>query len=173
MGCTLEAGSGLHEPQKLTPIGRVNRVILGASAVAIFAMNAAMIWNVISRYGFGAPTSWGIPVVAYLILFTVFLGAAGTLERDEHVRVTILVDLLPDRIGRWLLQIGDLLGIVFVIVLSWQTFLLYLSSLASGARDTSMLRIPLSWTQWILVTGSILLLITYVAVWVQRVRERR
>ena len=81
----------------LRAIDRVND-LLGAIAMAfLFVMIADMLYEVISRRVFGAPTLWAYDI-AYMLNGVGFLFAAGyTLRRNGHIRIDFLSTRLPRR----------------------------------------------------------------------------
>ncbi len=73
-------------------------VWLGKTAAwLILPMAGALVYEVVSRYVFGAPTIWAYDVT-YMFYATIFMiGAAYTLCRDEHVRADFLYNRLSLR----------------------------------------------------------------------------
>ncbi|MDE0172934.1 MAG: TRAP transporter small permease subunit [Defluviicoccus sp.] len=79
----------------LRAIDRVND-FLGAIAMAfLFVMIADMLYEVVSRRVFSAPTLWAYDI-AYMLNGVGFLFAAGyTLRRNGHIRIDFLSTRLP------------------------------------------------------------------------------
>ena len=74
-------------------------IVLGyVSQVMLLVLIASMLYEVVARYGFGAPTLWAFDV-AYMSTGVLFvLGAAECLRRDAHVRIDFLSARLPARV---------------------------------------------------------------------------
>ena len=87
-------------------------LVLGYVAQAmVLILIASMIYEVVARYAFGAPTLWAFDV-AYMSTGVLFvLGAAQALREDAHVRIDFLAAKLPDRVRGWI----D--GIAFLVIL--------------------------------------------------------
>src|SRR5699024_749811 len=67
------------------------------AAWLILPMVAALIYEVISRYFFDAPTVWAYDIT-YMLYGSIFmLGAAYALAKDAHVRADIIYGYLPMR----------------------------------------------------------------------------
>lgn len=75
--------------------------------VAIVLINAA---NVVGRYGFSSPFSWGEEVMLFLMIGSMFLSWPAVTWDGANIRMDILVRALPARIRRLLEALADLVG---------------------------------------------------------------
>ena len=76
---------------------------------ALFALLAVMLFEVVARYGFGAPTVWGSDLAAMLTGALFLLGGARTLREGGHVRIDVLSSRLPAPVRRTIGAAFDLL----------------------------------------------------------------
>ena len=78
-------------------------IIIGAVAqFMVVLLVISMIYEVIARYAFNAPTLWAFDI-SYMLNGTIFLlGAALTLRDDAHVRIDFLSSMLPRRLQQWI-----------------------------------------------------------------------
>lgn len=88
----------------------------------IVPLMGALVFEVISRYFFGAPTIWAYDT-SYMLYSAIFMfGAAYTLRRGEHVRTDFLYRMLSTRwqgVVDAVLYIGFLLPpLVWLIIVS-------------------------------------------------------
>lgn len=80
--------------------------------LCLLALMASMLYEVVARYAFGAPTLWSFDV-SYMLNGALFLLAAGfTLREKAHVRIDFLAQRLP---LRWQRRFD---GLVFLLVLT-------------------------------------------------------
>jgi C4-dicarboxylate transporter DctQ subunit len=85
----------LHRLTRLVePLMKASRLLLGALLLFSIALNFA---NVLARYLFLSPLNWAEEVMTFILLWCVFLGAALVTWNDEHLRMSILSDLLPPK----------------------------------------------------------------------------
>lgn len=64
----------------------------------LIALVGAMLYEVVARRAFNAPTLWAFDL-SYMINGTIYLGAAGfTLLRNEHIRIDFLSTRMPVRV---------------------------------------------------------------------------
>ncbi len=81
----------------LRAIDRVNDFLAAIAMAFLFVMIADMLYEVVSRRVFGAPTLWAYDI-AYMLNGIGFLFAAGyTLRRNGHIRIDFLSTRLPRR----------------------------------------------------------------------------
>jgi tripartite ATP-independent transporter DctM subunit len=69
----------------------------GVAAVLTLGITLLLLAGVISRYVFGLPLVWSEEVVSISFIWLTMLGAAIALHRQEHLRLNLFVDLLPER----------------------------------------------------------------------------
>lgn len=67
------------------------------SAALMLNVTVLLLVGVISRYVFGKPIVWSDEVVSISFVWLTMLGAAIALHRNEHLRLNLFVDLLPQR----------------------------------------------------------------------------
>jgi tripartite ATP-independent transporter DctM subunit len=67
------------------------------SAALMLNVTILLLAGVISRYVFGKPLVWSDEVVSISFVWLTMLGAAIALYRNEHLRLNLFVDMLPER----------------------------------------------------------------------------
>ncbi len=96
----------------LPAFDRVGAFLAVIAMVMIVALIGVMLFEVISRRFFNAPTIWAVDIT-YMTNGSLFLiGAAYTLRRDAHVRIDFLSSRMPRRV-----QHGINLGFYLLIFL--------------------------------------------------------
>jgi TRAP-type C4-dicarboxylate transport system permease small subunit len=79
-----------------------------------------------------------------LYLITI-LAAPGLLRRGQHIRVDILLRIIPPKVA-WLLEwVGDVVGIVCCAFFAWYGLRVTLASYASGSISIKTLIMPEWW----------------------------
>ncbi len=67
------------------------------SAALMLNVTVLLLAGVISRYVFGKPLVWSDEVVSISFVWLTMLGAAIAVYRNEHLRLNLFVDMLPQR----------------------------------------------------------------------------
>ncbi|WP_163558439.1 TRAP transporter small permease subunit [Halomonas sp. NO4] len=101
-------------------------------AAGVFAFGAGLtmaliflivFFNALGRYVFGTSLAWGDQVPVFLGIYGVMFGMALAYLQDRHVRLGVLVDLLPSRLREWLFFVVDLAMIAIGLLLAWSAYL--------------------------------------------------
>jgi TRAP-type C4-dicarboxylate transport system permease small subunit len=126
---------------------RVYGALAALAGVALVGAFAAVLLGVVAR-----KAGWDIPgldaYAGYAIAAALFLALPHTLQRGEHIRVTLVLARLPQRVRgameAWCLVAGFVLALYlawFAGRLVWQSYLMH--DVSSGA-DATPLWIPQS-----------------------------
>jgi TRAP-type C4-dicarboxylate transport system permease small subunit len=87
----------LLTPRIDTLIDRISSAASRFATLLLAAMTAAVVYEVIMRNIFNAPTVWSVEYTGYAMAWLGLFGAAEVLRRDEHVGIHVLTDRLPGR----------------------------------------------------------------------------
>lgn len=106
--------------------GRLGRAIESVGdffAVAIVLSAAALIFEVVMRYGFGAPTKWAHETVVFLTAITFLYGGLLGAATNNHVRVVLLYDAFSPAVRRWVNVFISIACAVATALFSWAAWL--------------------------------------------------
>lgn len=99
-------------------IDALNATIGRAVSFLIFIMIGAIIYEVVARFFFNAPTPWAHDVSGWLQVGYVFLGGAWALQRGFLVRVDVLYQEFPVRVQALIdLTLSTVLFAVFAYIM--------------------------------------------------------
>jgi TRAP-type transport system small permease protein len=80
-----------------------------------------------------------------IIYLLTLLAAPGLLRQGQHIRVDIILRVLPARVG-WLLEwLGDILGVICCFYFVWYGARVTIASFTSGALSIKTLIMPEWW----------------------------
>ncbi|RJX33366.1 MAG: TRAP transporter large permease subunit [Desulfarculus sp.] len=111
--------------------------------LATLGMVLIIAYEVVCRYLFNNPTSWVTEYSLYIFVGTSFLGTAYAHLEDSHIRVEILLNNLSGPMRHKFWQVSAWVGLMFVVVASWQMILFVGSEYEGGARAWGLLATPL------------------------------
>jgi TRAP-type C4-dicarboxylate transport system permease small subunit len=113
-------------------------------------MALAVTLDVVARnLGLGN-TGWVVELSEYSLPLATLLVAPWLLHRNEHVRLDVLVLLLPRNVSRWLDRAANAAGILICAVFVWYGSKLIVDSASLGSMVVKTLSIP-EWWQYALV----------------------
>ena len=88
--------------------------IEGWVALVIFwALGATVFYQFFTRYVLNNSASWTEEIARYLLIGTVFVGAAIGVAKNNHIQVDLLYRYLPRAVGRAMALVVDVLRIAF------------------------------------------------------------
>ena len=110
------------------------------TAMLIFPMTVIIIYEVIMRYIFNRPTTWGFELTTFIYGIHFMLGLGYTLMYGGHVKVEVLVTLLSRR-KQLIISIFSHLVLLLPVfaILSYASF---------NYAWTSVMQRELSWSSW-------------------------
>jgi TRAP-type mannitol/chloroaromatic compound transport system permease small subunit len=110
------------------------------SSMLILLLVGIVVYEVIMRYVFNAPTIWAFEATAFVYGLHYMLGLAYTEKHDGHVKVDILTNRLPKRTAAILNAAMFLLIFIPIFsLIAWGTFQFAFTSLAENELN------PTSW----------------------------
>lgn len=121
---------------------RVNIGLSYLCAAIVVFRTVSVIYDVLARLLFNAPTIWVIDINGYLLVYLTFLPAAWILMRDRHVKVELLTSRLLRPARRRLGIVTDLLACAYCFVLAWQGWIVAWEALRRGYEFSTALAFP-------------------------------
>jgi TRAP-type mannitol/chloroaromatic compound transport system permease small subunit len=141
------------------------------AALTVVVLVVLMLYDVVLRYAFNAPTTWGNDLNTFLMGGAFVMSIAYALSTDSHVRV----DLLYTEDNRHYLNYVDLVGLTLIIlpVVAWLTWGLWgylLEGIRTGERTGSGGWNPVVWPfRVVLVLGFVMFTIQIFAEIIKRI----
>jgi TRAP-type C4-dicarboxylate transport system permease small subunit len=97
--------------------GRLFNTLAIAAALILLGMVVIVTADIVLRNSVGSGIVWANEVSEYSLYLMTLLTAPWLLRRGQHVRLDIILTLVPARVA-WLMEaVGDLLGFAVCIVL--------------------------------------------------------
>ncbi len=148
----------------------LSRAFGAIAAALVIVLVVLMLYDVVLRYVFNAPTIWGNDLNTWLMGASFVLSIAYAMSTDSHVRV----DLLYDRRTRPRIRIFDLVGLTAIVLptVAWITLGLYdhfMTAYQSGERSGSGGWNPIVWPfKLVLLVGFAIFTVQIVAEIIKR-----
>jgi TRAP-type C4-dicarboxylate transport system permease small subunit len=94
-------------------------------ALGLFwALGLTVFHQFFTRYALNNSASWTEEIARYLLVGTVFVGAAIGVAKNNHIQVDLLYRWLPPRVARVLATLVDLLRLAFCVAMAVFTALM-------------------------------------------------
>jgi TRAP-type C4-dicarboxylate transport system permease small subunit len=112
-------------------------------SLALFAVLASIVfYQVFTRYVMDDPAGWTEEIARYFLVAIVFIGAAMSVRKNNHIQVDYFYRLIPKAAGRPLSIAVDLFRCVF---LGYSTWLCGLLIQRIGSSRMAIIDLPMSW----------------------------
>ncbi|MHA3980764.1 TRAP transporter small permease [Halovulum sp. GXIMD14794] len=120
----------------------IDRVETWVCNIALGALLSCVLWGVLTRYITEKPAVWTTELSGILFTWVVFVGAASAMAHDRHIRVSLLVDVLPEGAAAWVRLLSRIIVVLFLAAVTWLSVQMMLKG---ASRPSPVLRIPFSW----------------------------
>ena len=127
-------GASAGGPAPLAWVTRLMWPLEAVSALLLIVIVVLLFTGVVARYAFSLPVVWIDEVVSLSFLWVAMLGTVLAMHRNEHLRLTLVVERLPER-WRGLVQ-------AFALVAVGATLLALLPQAMEYAYDEWAIRTP-------------------------------
>jgi TRAP-type C4-dicarboxylate transport system permease small subunit len=139
-------------------------------AVLLFMVLMAVL-QIVLRNFFGTSLVWIEPFLQNAVLWIGLLGAMIASRRDEHIRIDIASQYLPQRFQRWLAVLVDLFTVGVCVLVAWHSVFFVYDEMQYGTAGFA--QIP-SWVlQAIIPIGFTLIAGRYAVLLVLDLLDRR
>ncbi len=104
--------------------------------------------NVVARFVFHEGIDWAFELTNYLFIWSAFFGAAYLFRIGGHIRVTIILDLLPDKLAKLDVLLVDLIIIAYLVVIGYYGYL-FIFDPELGVYSSGEISVDLGVPMWI------------------------
>ena len=131
----------------------ISSYIVWLGVACLLIMVGGMTYEVIARYAIGKSTGFMDEVVSLLLVGIVVTGIAYTLRQDAHVRVGVVIELLPQKVQTWFKLVTSIISLLACIMAVYYIGKESVNSYTYNIRSLSSLTTPLYIPQAFLCFG--------------------
>jgi len=136
---------------------RLSRIGATLAELCLVLLLLLVFNEVIARYVLNRPTLYSVELSEYLLIFVAFMAAGWVLQKDRHVRMLSVVNLMPPNVRRISDIITSIIVLFFCIILVWQGGKSSLMAFKGDYHSSSLLNVPL-WMPYAIIPAGALLL---------------
>lgn len=130
-------------------------------SIAFLVIAASLaLYQVITRFAFGAPSTWSEVITRSAMIWSVFLGVAVAFKHGAMISVDVIQNALPPRLGLGVYLLANVGSLIFFSVLLWQG---YLMTLRVIPQSLAALDISIAWVYAALPVGAGFILVAILA----------
>jgi TRAP-type C4-dicarboxylate transport system permease small subunit len=142
---TFDFSNGTQDREAMDRLATISRVIQRVTRflcyIGMFLLIPMMLitaGDVIGRSVWAKPIPGTVELSSYMLAIFILLGVAYTHQVKGHVRVSMLVSRLPERVGGILDVLTTLLSLFIIAILAWQGWVVGIEE----RTVSDMLRMP-------------------------------
>jgi TRAP-type C4-dicarboxylate transport system permease small subunit len=130
-------------------------------SIAFLVIAASLaLYQVLTRFVFGHPSTWSEVITRAAMVWSVFMGTAPAFRYGAMISVDILQQMLPQRIGLGIYVVANLLSAMFFAVLFWQGWAM---TLRVVNQKLAALEVSIAWAYAALPIGAVFTIIAILA----------
>jgi TRAP-type mannitol/chloroaromatic compound transport system permease small subunit len=148
--------------------------VLGEKTSFVFLIAVALtFYEVVLRYFFNAPTTWVHEISIALTAAAFIISGSYTLQRRDHIRISLVLDSLPQPLRRPLNAVNLIVTIYFLVALGYGAAVQASKAIAVVERTGTASNLPLPVTLKSLLVAGVVLMILQAAVQLWRTATLR
>lgn len=147
----------------LSIIDRLSNFCGRLAAWMFFAIGGVIVFEVVARYVFLAPTIWGEEMSRFLQIWATYLAAAYVLHSRKLIAIDIVVNRLSPPLAKFCETCALAVIVVFCFVAFWYGLQIMIDSIRIGRATSTMLAVPYWMTEAAIPVGFGLMLIQALA----------
>jgi TRAP-type C4-dicarboxylate transport system permease small subunit len=132
------------------------------AALSLVAAAVVVTEGVIVRKVLGVSTIWQIEASVYLLIFTVFSGAAFVQKNEHHLNVDLVVIHLSPKTREVTLIVVSIISCIIAAVLTWYAWPMWWEAAVNNEHSESLWGPPLWIPYFFLPLGMTLLFLQYI-----------
>jgi TRAP-type transport system small permease protein len=113
-----------------------------ATFVLFWTLAAIVFYQVFTRYVMNDPAGWTEEIARYFLVAVVFIGAAMSVRKNNHIQVDYFYRLIPAKPARVMSVFVDIFRCVFLGYSSWLCWLLIQRI---GSSRMAIVDLPVGW----------------------------
>jgi len=107
--------------------------------------------NVVARFVFNQGIDWAFELTSYFFIWSAFFGAAYLFRVGGHIKVTVLLDLLPPFLSKAVILIADLLILFYLLLVAYYGYI-FIFDPDLGLRASGEVSVDLNIPMWYVYT---------------------
>lgn len=151
-------------PSANSLLGRADRTIqtllASLTAASLLVMTITVLALVIARFAFGIGIFWGEELARFAMIYMGMIGAAVAIRGEQHPRLTLFANMLPEGARKLLEALVSLLMLITLAFLLWQGWEFFQFD---GSMLTPALRIPFGWVFFAIPFGAAAMIVQVAA----------
>jgi len=105
-------------------------------------------FNVVARFVFNEGIDWAFELTNYLFIWSALFGASYCFKKDCHIKVTILVDLLPTKVRNFFNLMANIVTLLYLLAVAYFGYI-FIFDPDFGLKASEEISVDLNVPMWI------------------------
>ena len=124
------------------------------SFALFWVLSLVVFYQVFTRYAMNDPAGWTEEIARYLLVAVVFIGAAMSVRKNNHIQVDFFYRLMPAWMARVVATLVDLIRCAFF---GYASYLNWMLLERIGAQRMAIVDLPMGWVFGAMLFGFVLM----------------
>ncbi len=138
------------------------------SLLFFWALGLTVFYQFFTRYVLNDSAAWTEEIARYLLIATVFTGAAIGVAKNNHIQVDFFYRFMPATLSRWMARFVDVVRIIFFGAATVLTFQMMQKL---GSYKMTIVDLPMNIVYGVVMAGFAAMCLR--AIWVMRIHWQR
>ncbi len=127
----------------------VQGILIFLTSFTIFAGVLLAFINVAVRFIFDKSIEWAFELTSYLFIYSALFAAAYLFRKGAHIKVTIILDKLPNILAKIVIILVDLLNLLYLLIIAYFSYI-YIFDPELGVKASGEVSVDLGVKMWII-----------------------
>ena len=127
----------------------VQGILIFLTSFTIFAGVLLAFINVAVRFIFDKSIEWAFELTSYLFIYSALFAAAYLFRKGAHIKVTIILDKLPNILAKIVIILVDLLNLLYLLIIAYFSYV-YIFDPELGVKASGEVSVDLGVKMWII-----------------------
>ena len=127
----------------------IQGILIFLTSFFIFAGVFLAFINVAVRFLLNESIEWAFELTSYLFIYSALFAAAYLFRKDAHIKVTLVLDKLPDFLAKIVIILVDLVNLVYLSVIAYFSYI-FIFDPDLGVKASGEVSVDLGVKMWII-----------------------
>lgn len=141
---------------------RTLEILLFFAGILLGFATLSVALGIVTRYFFARPMGWVTEISEYILLYSAFLVGAWVLRSEGHVKMDIVLNMLPPKAQSLINFITSLISCMVCLIITWYGAVVTWDLFKSKAFTYTILELPKFIFTFVICLGGLLLFIQFI-----------
>ena len=123
-------------------------ILIFLTSFTIFAGVLLAFVNVVVRFVLNKSIEWAFELTSYLFIYSALFAAAYLFRKGAHIKVTLLLDRLPDTLAKAVIILVDMINLLYLSIIAYFSYV-FIFDPDLGVKASAEVSVDLGVQMWI------------------------